>query len=356
MSPSHNLLHLCIGDVRLHTFHPGLLRRRCAISPHCICASTLRQTKKNIPVSYESKQSRETQTSVKCPEDTRKDKHIPITEAIGDAKETQCTNWATTLLCNKAGSPSGLSHKGSKSVCVCLRSGEDECPSLENTANLYNTPMNVKATAPATNTIIVLVRHAHQPLLHPTTMARPCMLSSLDSNSFELAASLVFLAFESEARLVQLTTRKTDPNTQRWQAPFQPCDAMHTDMRHCPSRAPDNVPLAPDGSPCPELLRRVSRTSFSVSVVLAVASTWLLRSSRGRSRFPAVFAGDTPFVHVPDDSDPPASCPYDVARSRLTKARRRDAQRSITRERPSASFMTTLRLYVRTDGHHTSDR
>ena len=90
--------------------------------------------------------------------------------------------------------------------------------------------------------------------------------------------------------------------------------------------------------------------SSSMSVVLAVASTSLLRSPRGRSNFPAVFAGDSRFVHVLDDSNPPASCPYDVARSRLTRARCRDAQRSITRERPSTSFMSTLSLHVGTVG------
>ena len=60
---------------------------------------------------------------------------------------------------------------------------------------------------------------------------------------------------------------------------------------------------------------------------------------------------DSRFVHVTDDSDPPASCQYDMARSSLTRARRRDAQRSI---RPSASFMSTLSLHVRTVGQYTS--
>ena len=89
--------------------------------------------------------------------------------------------------------------------------------------------------------------------------------------------------------------------------------------------------------------------SFSELVVLAVALTWLLRSSRGRSLFPAVFAGDPRFVDVPDDSDQPAYGPFDVARSRLMRARRRDA-----RERPSTSFMSTLVLHVWIEGQHTS--
>ena len=57
---------------------------------------------------------------------------------------------------------------------------------------------------------------------------------------------------------------------------------------------------------------------FMVSVVRAVATTSLLRSTRGRSRFPVVLAGDSRFVLVPDDSNQTASSPYDVARSRLT--------------------------------------
>ena len=42
---------------------------------------------------------------------------------------------------------------------------------------------------------------------------------------------------------------------------------------------------------------------FTVSVVRAVPTTSLLRSTRGRSRFPVVLAGDSRFVIVPDYSN-----------------------------------------------------
>ena len=63
-------------------------------------------------------------------------------------------------------------------------------------------------------------------------------------------------------------------------ASIQPSKLCIRTRRHCPSGAPDNVPMAPDGSlsPCHSLLRRVIATTFSTAPVYAANSGLGLRS------------------------------------------------------------------------------